>query len=82
LANTDIFDLEQNIMKCWSVTDDINALHEQMLDSVNGMSDDEISNYLIGLNAIYQVKFERLWANFETICHEYHKLKKGIKNEC
>lgn len=58
---TDRFDLEQNIMQCWNVTDDIQLL----LDMYDEMDEDQMMNYLIGLKQMYQMKFERLWNNFE-----------------
>jgi len=54
------FDLEQEIMKCWSVVDDIDVLYHS-----DDMSEDERQNYLLGLKTIYQVKFEKLWTVFE-----------------
>jgi hypothetical protein len=59
---TDRFDLEQNIMQCWNVTDDI----QLYLDMFDNMDEDQRMNYLIGLKQMYQMKFERLWDNFET----------------
>ena len=59
---TDRFDLEQQIMKCWSVTEDIDSLYY----ASESMSEDEIQNYLLGLNAIYEVKFNKLWDTFEA----------------
>ena len=56
------FDLEQNILQCWSVIDDI-QLYLDMLDNLN---EDQHMNYLIGLKQMYQMKFERLWNGFET----------------
>ncbi len=58
---SDRFDLEQNIMQCWNVTDDIQLL----LDMYDEMDEDQMMNYLIGLKQMYQMKFERLWNNFE-----------------
>lgn len=58
---TDRFDLEQNIMQCWNVTDDIQLL----LDSWDNLSEDAKQNYLIGLQQMYQMKFERTWNTFE-----------------
>jgi len=63
----DRFDLEQNIMKCWSVTDDIDLLYENVMDT--DMSQDDIANALLGLKVMYDMKFEKLWANFETLIH-------------
>ena len=58
---TDRFDLEQNIMQCWNVTDDI----QLYLDMHDKMDEDQRMNYLIGLKQMYQMKFERCWNNFE-----------------
>lgn len=60
---TDRFDLEQNIMQCWNVTDDI----QLYLDMFDEMDEDQRMNYLIGLKQMYQMKFERLWNGFETV---------------
>ena len=55
------FDLEQNIMQCWNVTDDI----QLYLDMHDKMDEDQRMNYLIGLKQMYQMKFERCWDSFE-----------------
>jgi hypothetical protein len=65
-TNRDRFDLEQDIMNCWSVVDDIKGLSRCMLDR-RKMTEDEVSNYLLGLETIYQVKFERLFETFEML---------------
>ena len=58
---TDRFDLEQEIMKCWSITEDIqNFLAEDEL------TPDQQQNYLLGLATIYEVKFQKLWDAFEN----------------
>lgn len=59
---SDRFDLEQNIMQCWNVCDDI----QLMLDMWDKLDEDAKQNYLIGLKQMYQMKFERLWDNFES----------------
>jgi hypothetical protein len=65
----ELHDIEERIMSCWSVVEDIKLLNEQMLD-VRPMTQDEISNYLMGLETIYQVKFERLFAVYEALIHQ------------
>lgn len=62
---TDRFDLEQGIMKCWNITDDIDMLCESVLESE--MSKDDISNVLIGLKALYDIKFDKLFRQFEEL---------------
>lgn len=66
---SDRFDLEQGILKCWNVTEDIDSLYTRVLESEE-MSVDEISNYLLGLKSIYDVKFDQLFKTFETLVHE------------
>ena len=58
---SDRFDLEQNIMQCWNVCDDI----QLYLDMLDKMDEDQQMNYLIGLKQMYQMKFERCWDSFE-----------------
>jgi len=65
----DRFDLETDIMNCWSIVEDVKELNRCMLDRRN-MTEDEISNYLLGLQTIYQVKFERLFETFEKLIQQ------------
>lgn len=67
--STDRFDFEQQIMTCWSVVEDIKTLNTQMQD-VGNMTPDQVANYLLGLETIYQVKFEQLFAMFERMTNE------------
>ena len=68
-TNRNRFDLEQDIMNCWNVVTDIKELNRAMLDR-RKLTDDEISNYLLGLETIYQVKFERLFETFEHMIRQ------------
>lgn len=58
----DRFDLEQDIMQCWNVTDEIQLL----LDSWDKLSEDGKQNFLIGLKQIYHLKFEKCFADFSA----------------
>jgi len=60
------FDLEQNIMQAWNVCDDIQLI----VDSWDNITEDQKQNYLIGLQQMYQLKFERLWSTFEVCVHK------------
>ena len=62
------FDFEQLLLDCWQVTDDIRLLNEMHQDKPGRMSDDDVANYLLGLETIYQVKFEKLFEMFEAGC--------------
>jgi hypothetical protein len=64
LDKIDRFDLEQDIMNCWQVVEDIKTLTKRYLDGPV-MSQDEVANVLIGLESLYQIKFEQLFGTFE-----------------
>ena len=59
------FDLEQDIMKAWNVVDDIRLLTESILDGASPMTEDQISNILIGMEHIYELRFNKLFSTFE-----------------
>lgn len=64
LESVDRFDLEQDIMNCWQVVDDLRTLSKRYLDGPV-MSVDEVSNVLIGIESLYQLKFEQMFNTFE-----------------
>jgi hypothetical protein len=55
------FELEQAIMNCWHVVDDIKTVCTRS----DRMSQDELMNVLIGIHTLYQMKFEDLFEQFE-----------------
>jgi hypothetical protein len=57
----DTFELEQAIMNCWHVVDDIKTV----TNHAERLSKDDLLNALIGLSTVYQMKFEDLFAQFE-----------------
>jgi hypothetical protein len=61
----DRFDLEQLILKNWEITTEIKHLREHM---ESNPTQDQIENYLLGLETIYEVKFNKLWDCFEELC--------------
>jgi len=60
------FTLEEQIMNCWRVVDDIKTLNARFQDK-GDLSTDQVANYLLGLETIYEVKFEHLFEMFETL---------------
>ena len=66
---TDRFDLEQQILGCWGIIDEIKLLTEQVLEN-DDFDKDKISNFLIGLETIYQLKFDHLFTTFETLVQD------------
>ena len=58
------FDLEQKIMHCWGVVDDLKMLVEAEADK----------NAFASLATVYQYKFESLFKEFEDLIHEQHHI--------
>jgi hypothetical protein len=65
---TDRFDFEQQIMQCWSVTTDIRTVTEYLLDApLEEDRQDKIANMLMGIEALYEAKFDKLFRQFEQM---------------
>jgi hypothetical protein len=63
------FQLEQQIMNCWNVVDDLYTLFEEVCEN-DELTQDQISNILLGLKELYQLKFEKLFRQFEQSIKE------------
>jgi len=69
----DRFDLEQQILDCWKITDEVQLLNKNVLEGKIGggtMTTDEISNFLLGLETIYELKFGQLFDTFSALVHD------------
>jgi hypothetical protein len=69
------FDLEQSIMGCWNIIEDLKTLQRVVMDK--RISDDDTANILIGIEKLYQLKFEQCFETFEDFLKEYYTIKKG-----
>ena len=74
-----IFDLEQQIMECWQVTDDIELITNHLVREldIDAITADTIVNKYSAVKELYDIKFDQMWKTFEKVCAEYH----GIENE-
>lgn len=66
--NYDRFDLEQHIMKCWNITDDLDVLYEAVCNTE--VDKDQIANVLGGMKQLYDFKFDILFKCFEEMVKE------------
>ena len=64
------FELEQDIMTCWGVVDDLKIIRDS--DS----SPEEIINALNGLYVIADMRFKKLFSTFEDLIHDHYKNNK------
>jgi hypothetical protein len=64
----DRFDHEQQIMQCWALCEDLKVLSEGVLE--RNLSSDQIANVLLGMEQLYQLKFEKLFEQLEQSIRE------------
>ena len=57
-------DLEQEITNFSIIIEELAMLNEQVLERETPMTQDEISNYLMALEYMCRLRFERLWDTF------------------
>jgi len=68
---TDRFNLEQQILECWNVTSDLRHVTEYVLDApLEPNREDKISNMLLGMEELYNLKFQKLFNTLETLIAE------------
>jgi hypothetical protein len=70
------YDVEQSLMSCWGIIDDIKLLSETVLDGK--MNTDEVSNYLIGLHSVYGLKFQNCFDQFSELQKQQWKERAEI----
>jgi hypothetical protein len=62
------FDLEQEILECWKITDDMNDVYEYVINTSKGIDDaDKVANILLGMSQLYDLKFQKLFNTFEEL---------------
>jgi len=82
-----IFDLEQEILQCWHVTDDIDMVTAHFVDSKEWAGDhfsaeacDAMMNKYFALKELYDLRFNKLWETFEKVCKEHHRRGNLLKD--
>jgi hypothetical protein len=79
-----IFDLEQQLLDCWRVTDDIKLITKHFVeDPVWEGMDPKVSDALMSkyfaIKELYELKFDEMWHTFEAVCKEYHQYRKAAE---
>ena len=67
------FDLEDMLMKCWHVTDDIALVADMVGDmDIKAEDQDKLMNVLIGLKELYNARYNAMFVVFEDMVkHQY-----------
>ena len=66
-----MYELEQHIMECWQLVDDVNLLCKEVMDNDLHNDQDKLANALLGLHTIYQIKFEHTFKTYEETLKQY-----------
>ena len=64
---TKLHDLEEKIMDCWSVCNDLETVYQQIVDEEREPTTTELINALMGMQQLYQWKFEQLLNKYEEV---------------
>ena len=79
----DRFDFEQQVLKCWNVTDDIKEVSQHFLEYTDAnFTKDRVANTLTGLAELYDIKFNKLWDLFEEVHMKLVRDEKMAREEC
>lgn len=62
------FTFEQEIMGVWQIVEELKVLNEGILEK--DLTKDQISNIILGMSELYQLKFEILFDTFEGLVQQ------------
>jgi hypothetical protein len=68
-----IFDLEQAVMNCWEIVEDLKLLRK----TVPSLSSAEkVQEQIRSIESVYQMRFDNMWSIFEELCSEHHRFRR------
>jgi len=67
---TKLQELEPMILDCWLVCNDLETIFKQVGDAMCEPTEDELMNALIGMQQLYEWKFEQLFYKYEDLCRD------------
>lgn len=67
------FDLEDMLMKCWHVTDDIELVITMVENiDIDAKDKDKLMNVLIGMKELYNARYNAMFEVFEDIVRQQY----------
>lgn len=72
------FDLEQGIIRCWNMVDDVREIVEDL--DMGHMDQAQAQEALLALATVYQNRFDRTWRTYETVCRGLHSLRAQVQD--
>jgi hypothetical protein len=67
---SNIQDLEQEVLRCWEVTQDLDLLAQEY------EHDDDICNRVLGIKHVYDMRFNKAWDTYEKLVGEHYASRK------
>jgi hypothetical protein len=64
-----IQDLEQEVLRCWEVSQDLDLLAQEY------KHDDDLWNKILGIKNVYEMRFSKAWDTYEKVVEEYYAWK-------
>lgn len=79
-----IFDLEQQLLQCWEIINDVKLITEHFIEdpkwqNMDASLADALMNKYYGLAEVYDLKLQKAWDTFEIVCREYHAARRASK---
>lgn len=71
MSNFNRFDFEQQIMSCWNVVTDLKDISTGVIEG--DLTKDQIANMLMGAQQLYDLRFAKLFEQFEQMVQEQQK---------
>jgi hypothetical protein len=72
------FDLEQGILNCWNICEDMKIVADYVMNT-SSIDRDKLANIMIGLSDMYQLKFEKTFSDFEETIKYYYAQRKELQ---
>jgi len=72
------FELEQDILKCWNMVDDVKDVLSDLRHGA--LSAEDAITALEAYAAVYQNRFDRTWRRYERVCQGLHELRHTVKD--
>lgn len=71
------FELEQHILRCWNLVDDIQELCDDF--EKGDIDQSSLVSALRSYADTYQIRFDRTFRKYETVCRGLHELRTQLK---
>lgn len=65
---SDRYDLEQEILSCWNIVDDLKTLSKAATE--DNLTREQIVTVIKGLEQLYQVRFDNMFQTFEEVADD------------